>query len=339
MTPTLRYPLLASCTLLLTLAPCMARADDAVTLRYKWTPGEVLRYRITQEQTTSMSGKGMPAGEGRDYSTMTVRLTVKSVASSGTATVEWVADSLRFSKSIPTISTMNFDSAHPDRTYTTPAEDPQIHSALLNTPFTMSIDPLGRVSNVSGAEQMLDKIAASPQLKALPPESRAAITKMFSPETQRSMFQDLEFPETPLDVGGTFSIERAVEVPMFGKSTEKGNALLMSMDTVNGDKIASIHTATRRDMDLAKSPAAKLPFPLPSNLKFGDNSTAQEIEFNASTGRLISRRMRTTGSMEMTMPAASDSQTPRTMSMSIRGTLTVEAINDAASATPVESAK
>ena len=75
--------------------PPTPAAPSGVTLRYKFTPGQTLRYRVTMDaagKVTMASGTGMPI---KQHLVMTLHQTVKSVrASDGAATLATQVDTL-----------------------------------------------------------------------------------------------------------------------------------------------------------------------------------------------------------------------------------------------------
>ena len=86
-----------------------------VTLRYKWTKGEEVKYRVTQQTTATVSGLPDGMGNMNVETTMAqvIRSVVKDVAADGVVTVEQVYESIRTDINSP-MARVTFDSANSD---------------------------------------------------------------------------------------------------------------------------------------------------------------------------------------------------------------------------------
>ena len=76
-----------------------------LTLRYKWTKGEEVKYRVTQQTTATFSGlpNGMANMNVETTVAQVIRSVVKDVAPDGTATVEQVYESIRMDINSPMV--------------------------------------------------------------------------------------------------------------------------------------------------------------------------------------------------------------------------------------------
>src|SRR5262249_46875851 len=76
-----------------------------VSLRYRWTKGEELRYRLTQQTQTSMaSPQGVPGlgAMSLDQKVMqTMRIVVDDVGPDGTVTLRQIIESVRIERNMP----------------------------------------------------------------------------------------------------------------------------------------------------------------------------------------------------------------------------------------------
>ena len=69
-------------------APHISARLQEVTLQYKWTKGETVRYRIAQQNTTAISGvPGMGEMTIDQSTTQVVRTTAEEIAADGAATL------------------------------------------------------------------------------------------------------------------------------------------------------------------------------------------------------------------------------------------------------------
>lgn len=90
-------------------------AMQDVSLQYRWTKGEALRYRIAQVSATTISGLpgGMPDMTIDQSTTQVFRTVAEEIAADGTTTLRQVVESIKMDMSSPMFTT-SFDSASPD---------------------------------------------------------------------------------------------------------------------------------------------------------------------------------------------------------------------------------
>ena len=88
---------------------------QGTTLRYKWQKGDEVRYRLTQQGTTSMSGvPGAGDMTVEQNFVQVMRMTVQEVAADGSATVRQTFEPVRIEMGMPD-GKMVFDSASPNK--------------------------------------------------------------------------------------------------------------------------------------------------------------------------------------------------------------------------------
>jgi hypothetical protein len=204
-----------------------------VTLRYKWTKGDDIRYRVTQQTTATVSG--LPGGMGsmnvETTITQIIRGIVEDVAADGTATIKQVYESFKMEMNSP-MANMAIDSANKDAAG--PGGNPMNNmlSAIVGESFVTVIGPTGVVQKVEGIDRLMEKM-----LKNIPqtPASAAALNSMksgFSDEAMKQMFGQgfSQFPDRPLKVGDTWSRDSTLANPMLGQQTTSTTATLTGVD-------------------------------------------------------------------------------------------------------------
>src|SRR5687768_13139914 len=92
-----------------------AVSAQPLMLRYRWTKGEEVRYRMTQQSTATISGLpgGMPDMNVVTTMSQVVRSVVEDVAPDGTATIRQTYESVRMNMDSP-MAKMAYDSAAKD---------------------------------------------------------------------------------------------------------------------------------------------------------------------------------------------------------------------------------
>jgi Family of unknown function (DUF6263) len=157
-----KHPQLASCIVVLVMAviACPAFAQD-VTLRYRWMKGDKLRYRFTQQTSTTTTGvPGIGDMTSEQTATQTFSIAVEDVATDGSAGLRQVFEAVRIEVNTP-MGKMTFDSENKD----TATDDPfgkflrGVMSAFIGESVTMRSLPNGVVERVEGMTRILDKMA------------------------------------------------------------------------------------------------------------------------------------------------------------------------------------
>jgi len=131
---------------------------QSVTLRYKWTKGEEVRYRVTQQTTATVSGLPSGLGNMNVDTTMAqvVRSVVKDVAADGTATMEQVYESVRMDLNSP-LARISVDSANKDAAADANPMNAAL-GAMLGESFVIVVSPTGVVQKVEGLDWLMESV-------------------------------------------------------------------------------------------------------------------------------------------------------------------------------------
>jgi hypothetical protein len=142
------------------------------TLRYRWVKGDEVRYQLSQQGTTTMTGLPGVGELTTDQSNVQVlHLTVEDVAADGSATLRQTFESVRMEVSSPAGKTV-FDSAAADKpTDLVGATIGTTMSAMIGESITIVMLPTGAVTRVEGMSRILDKV-----MKTLPQNPAMAQT-------------------------------------------------------------------------------------------------------------------------------------------------------------------
>lgn len=272
-------PLLSATALLTALLPLAAQAQTAapapasgaVTLRYKFTPGEVLRYKMTMDMATAMSGlpgtTPPPTTPMKTHMEMVYRQTVMDVrASDGAATLAGKYESLS--------TTMN--------------GSPMPGNPMLNAmkgSFTTVMSPTGKMLSFKVGDR-----ATSP-----------GVPGMSMPKMGENMPSYL--PDGPVKVGDTW--DTVVDLSrMMAAGSAPGmqvafHSTLTGLDASGGTTVASISQTQQAKMDF-KSPASS---PTAFSMT-GDVAGTGTTRFDVDAGAIASMDMTMTTHSTSTLAKA-----------------------------------
>jgi hypothetical protein len=305
--------------LVASLAGVSLGAQDT-TLRYRWTKGEVVRYRTTTQ--TDMTMSGIPGMGDMNVTTSMVQVTkmvTDSVAADGTATVKVTYESVKMSMSIPMMGDVVFDSANPAAAAGNPiAEGLKPLGALVGQEFTITSSPLGKILKIDGLGPIFDKVKA--QLEASGAGAGGLggannLSSILSEDAQRSTMQQASapFPEKPIKAGESWDNSFKIPNP-FGQQLV---AYKYTLKDVTGDT-ARIMTAATVKPDGPATPMG------PMTVTMGDGTGQGEITFDVKSGR--ARKTVSTLSMPLAMAMAAPDGTNINLQATTKTTTTVELI-------------
>ncbi len=309
---------------LLSGPPVSALRQD-VALRYRWTKGETIRYRIVQQNTTTISG--LPGGMGDmaidQSTTQTIRWAAEDVSADGTTTLRQVFESVKMEMNSPMFA-MSYDSAKPDA-----GDNPMtamlkgVLTPMIGESFTIVMAATGEVQKVEGLSKLTEKM-----FQNIPQDPAAAgildgLKANLSDESMRSTFAQTfaQFPNRPLKAGDTWNSQVSVGNPMFGGLITSTTSTLKSVEGEGSNRIATIVTTSAIKQDSSKPAQAN---PMGLTMQMGNGVGDGEHIFDAGTGRF--RRSTTHLTMPMTMSGTGPDGTALNMKTSLKTTTTVEIV-------------
>jgi len=305
--------------------PSVWALGQEVTLSYRWTKGETVRYRMIQQSTTTISG--LPGGMGDmtiDQSNIqTIRTEAEDITPDGTTTLRQTHESVKVEMNGP-MGMMSYDSANPET-----SDNPMnamlkgIFTAMIGESFTLVIAPTGAVQKVEGVSKLAEKM-----FKAIPQDPASAgiingLKSNISDDAMRNMFTQAfaQFPDRPLKPGDTWNSQFTTTNPMLGAMTTSTTSTLKAVEGDGSNRVARIATSVTMKQDATK-PAQ--PNPMGFSMQMDDSVGEGEQLFDATTGRL--RRSTTRATMPLTMSGAGPDGTPMTMKTNVKTTITVELV-------------
>ena len=309
----------------LLVGPHVSARQQELTLQYKWTKGEAVRYSIVQQNTTAISGiPGMGEMNIEQSATQVMRTTAEEIAADGTATLRQGFESVKMEMMSP-IFTMAYDSAKP-------VEDSNplnvmlknVFSGVLGESFTLVMAPTGEIQKVEGlskiAENVFKNVSTDPGAAGILDGLKANL----SDDGMRSMLAQsfAQFPKHPLKAGDTWKTEIISNNPMLGTITTSVTSTLKAVEGEGNNRIARIATSLTMKPDATK-PAG--PNAMGLTVKMGDSTAEGEQLFEAGSGRL--RRSSLRLNLPITMSGAGPDGSPLVMTTTVKGTTAVELID------------
>ena len=283
-----------------------AYGQDAA-LRYRWVKGEEVRYRVSQQGTTTISGlPGMGEMTMDQSHVQVLRLTVEDVATDGSATLRQTFESVRMELNSPAGKAV-FDSAAADK-----PTDPiavaigATMSAMIGESITVVLVPTGAVIKVEGMSRIFDKI-----MKTLPQDPTGAqvfsqLKGTMSDDAMRSMFEQgfATFPDHAVKAGETWTGQFRMSLPIIGTVTTTRTSTLQGVESSNGTSIARIATMFAMRQDAEASP----PGPMGMTAKLADSKGEGEILFDIAKGRVQKTSSRSEMPVTLSMTGPNGSQ-------------------------------
>ncbi len=310
---------------LLICGASLAAFRQEVTLRYRWNKGETLRYRMTQQSTSAITG--LPGGMGDitiEQSTAQVyRVAAKDVAPDGTATLDEVIESIKMEMDAP-MGKMSFDSANPTAPSAGPMDDllKKVLLPLAGAQFTMTLTPTGSVQRVEGISQAVEKMFANlpqdPQMQGI----LSGLKANLSDEGLKGMFSQgfAQLPQKALKQGDTWKASFTIPNPAVGAMTTAIDATLQSIEGSGANQVAQIATK----LTITQDEGVKGQLPMGMSAKLGTATGEGEVVFDVGKGQ--ARKGVTRLTMPLTISGPAPDGTTMNMQSLVKTTLTIEIV-------------
>ena len=192
----------------------IARAEDKVDLKLRLDKGDKITQRITTRQEVQMEMMGTPQ-ETKTDTTIEYTLEVEDKDESGTLSVAYTYDVLKFEQKNPMGPSESYDSTNPEAATGMIAKT---FAALLDQTLTMKIHPDGSVTDVQGVEALLNRITGSLDFPD-PAIKQMVIDQLDSQFGAAGMKQMMEqalgfLPDEPVGKGDSWTHEVKVPGPL-----------------------------------------------------------------------------------------------------------------------------
>jgi hypothetical protein len=298
-------------------APANAFLQD-VTLAYKWTKGETLRYRIDQSTDSTMSGMpGMPEVNLNQVANQVFKLTVDDLTADGVVTLNQVFESMRMDFTTPA-GKISIDSASPNAGAAPPEQIAQkIFSSLVGEPFKIVLAPSGKVEKIEGFTRLMDKMAATIPAD---PAAAAAFQQLksgLSDGQMNAMFSQgfPQFPAKPIKPGDNWNTTLTLPNPALGTTITTIGLTLVSTDGGTAKLTGKVKVETDPK---APPPPGMMGMKTELTTANGDS----EMQFDVAKGRL--RSATTSITLPMTLSGNAPDGTPVNMKMNAKSVVKIE---------------
>jgi len=302
-----------------------APAAAQVELRYKWTKGDVLEYRMTLHTTSDVTGvPGRADATTTQTITQRITLTVAGVGASGAATITETVNEIRSELTTPT-GTIVVDTAKPSETSKDPVAETmnRMLGAVVGQRINIVILPDGTVRSVGGGSRLLERILEAGNATPDTAMASQALSSLYSDDALRSLLEQSfpKLPPQPLKPGDTWSGQIALGNQTIGRITGALTFTLKSVEGAAGAERANV-TAAMTLTQAGKPPAAGA---TRVTLTLGDSRGEGELEFDVARGRIARSAMRT--EMPSTVSMMGPQGTPVTFKNRVKTTATMELID------------
>jgi hypothetical protein len=296
-----------------------------VQLRYHWAKGDEIRYRVTQETETTMTGlPGVGEMTTGQKTVQAQRLTVNDVAADGTATLSMTFESNRMEVSSP-MGTMVYDSTAPDPKA---ASDPamgamaKLAGAMIGETITVVMTPTGAVHKIEGMSRIAEKI-----VKEFPQDPSAggmmqALKTTLSDEAMRSTLEQnfVQFPANAVTPGQTWTRQFAMTNPVVGTLRASVTSTFKGLETTDGRELARVATS----VTIKPETPGGMPGVMGMTVQIGDGTAEGDVQFDVKRGRMHHTMLKSILPMSMSMTAPDGS--PVNIDGVVKNTTTVSLV-------------
>jgi hypothetical protein len=259
-----------------------AQAQAQTLLRYKFKPGEKLRYQMEQKMNMVMTVTGREVTADMTQ-TIDMSWEIKSVDQNGKAKMTQKFDRVRFTMNgPPPIGKVEYDS----KEGTMPAGPfGPIFKAMAGAEFSAVMDPRGKVSDVKAPEKLAEVF------KKLPGSGAG---EMLSEEGLKHMISQsgIILPEEAVAKGKSWEQKVDMKMP-FGKIDVRNTFTYEGPTTRGGAKLEQIAIQPKANLEADPNAAIKL--------KLNSQEAKGTAYFDNAAGRLAESGMTQTMEMEVSV--------------------------------------
>jgi hypothetical protein len=276
--------------------PATSASVQDVTLRYRWTKGDSVRYRHTQQSTATMSG--MPGGMGDMVVDSTMgqvfKVVAEDIAPDGLATLRFAYEAVRMEMTSPML-TLSYDSTTPDKA--SDATMKEMFSSMIGESFTLVMTPVGEVQRVEGMGRIMEKVFSKVPQDPATAGMLNGVKSSFSDDAIKGVVSQgfTRLPERAVKPGDEWNSDFAINSPMIGAITTSVVATLKALGGSGADQVATIGTKSTMKSD-PKSPGKN---PMGFTVLLNDGSAEGDQSFDVAKGRLQKATLRSTVDMSM----------------------------------------
>ncbi len=264
------------------------------TIRYKFTPGQKLDYKMVQEteQVASLPGQTITTIINQDTN---MQWLIEEVNEDGTAIIKQSIDGMRLAMKGP-IGSFSYDS-NSDEEVSGPVASmiKPILDSLKGAQFTVTMSSRGEIENIEVPDGVIQAMKKVPNAQMM--------GEMFSKEGFQKMMStgSLTFPEGELTVGDEWSASFEMKNPALGgKQAIVTKYRYAGQETVEGSSYDKFDVSIMLDFGEGNVAGGKL--------KITEQESTGTILFDRSAGRMKSAEINMNMDMEVSPVSATPSR-------------------------------
>jgi hypothetical protein len=297
-----RWLVRGGAVVLVLVASAAYAAGQPVTLRYKWTQGDIITYRNVVRTTSHATGGPRGPETFEQTMTQTIKLTVAAVnPTDGSATLRHAIEAVSIDVTTPA-GKFAYDSGRP----VADDADPRVIAmsktvgGMVGEAVSVTVSSTGAVRRIDGAariaQKLIDNLPRDPMSGGLAQN----IKGMLSDDALRAALEQSlsRLPEQPVSIGDTWTAEQAVGADATGKLLGKSTFTLKALEGAGDAQVARIAVSLALRQDEVPSAGASTVVRLGQGSK-GDG----EVVFDLARGRIETNTMRTDLPSTVTMRA------------------------------------
>jgi len=288
MSKKLRWPcgILVLAATVIVAASSAARAEKL--LRWKFKAGETFHFVMNQEQSQKIKAGTTPITM-TTTTNMYLTMKVDSVDPQEVASITQTIDRVQLKMTSPQGIGMDYDSASGKPPEGLAKLTAPVFEAMVKKPFTMKMDPRGKVSEMKLPQGFLESInkVAGGQLGNISEEGMKQMTGAQGMAV---------VPEKPVSVGDTWTQQAGMDMPMLGKIAVKYTYKYEGTEKRGGQELEKIAHTLEMDISPQKDK------PQPFQIKMTDQKMQGTTYFDGQAGRLVENK--TEGTLKMSITAA-----------------------------------
>ena len=280
--------------ILLTLLACAGPAyAQGVTLRYRWTKGDTLTYRIDLHTTSLVTGMpGMAEMKIDQGLVQVVKITAVDVAADGSATLSETFVSMKMEMDGP-MGRLSYDTAAPGSTANPMVQAlRQTLDAIVGGAITIVQTPDGTIQRVDGASKILEQITKNTLNDPAAAMAAQGLKAAFSDEALKTTIEQSypKLPSAAVKPGDTWPAQTAMGNELIGRVVGDVKFTLKAVENAG----APDTVLARIDVGLVlKQEITPPPGPNGMTMRLGDAKGAGEIVFDVAKGRIRDNTMKT----------------------------------------------
>ncbi len=255
-------------------------------LRWRFKPGEVVHYVMTQETTNASRPEGGQAMTNTMSQTVDLRWTVESVSPEGVAKVTQTIDRVRAkiaNQDQPAPFMFDSQAAPVDETDPFAARVVPLLKALAGAEFRFTMSPRGEIEDVVISDKLREAL-----MKSNPAAGEAAV----SPEGLKSLIAQavLVLPREDVAAGKSWTRETKVPLPALGELVMKKTFTDQGPESA-GSSVHNIGLKTEVSHQSAEGS--------PLEMKIAAQKGTGLYKFDAEAGRVVSARVEDSMTMSL----------------------------------------